>query len=77
MRYPAHLEPGTQAQNLKDARDRGRMNPGEYQRLKMHCPQNHEYTPENTLTRPNGHRRCRTCSNATEARQRAKREKAA
>lgn len=31
---------------------------------KTHCPQGHEYTPENTYTRPNGKRECRTCRKA-------------
>lgn len=28
---------------------------------KTHCPQGHEYTPENTYTRPDGTRRCQAC----------------
>lgn len=28
---------------------------------KTHCPQGHEYTPENTYIRPNGNRSCRVC----------------
>jgi hypothetical protein len=28
---------------------------------KTHCPQGHEYTPENTYYRANGARHCRTC----------------
>lgn len=28
---------------------------------KTHCPQGHEYTPENTYRRSNGARMCRTC----------------
>lgn len=31
---------------------------------KTHCPQNHEYTPENTRIIANGGRRCRTCIRA-------------
>lgn len=36
---------------------------GSINRAKTHCPRNHEYTPENTLSRPSdkGRRRCRTC----------------
>lgn len=26
-----------------------------------HCPQGHEYTPENTLLTTRGHRKCKTC----------------
>lgn len=29
--------------------------------VKTHCPKGHEYTPENTIIRPNGTRACRTC----------------
>lgn len=39
---------------------------GEQQRAKTHCPQGHEYTPENTyiLNRPGGRtaRQCKTCT---------------
>lgn len=31
---------------------------------KTHCPQDHEYTPENTRILANGGRRCRTCIRA-------------
>ena len=31
---------------------------------KTHCPQGHEYTPENTIIEPYGSRRCRICRNA-------------
>jgi hypothetical protein len=37
-----------------------------------HCPQGHEYTPENTYTYP-GYRRCKACVAATNATQKAKR----
>lgn len=29
--------------------------------MKTHCPQKHEYTPENTYTDKNGYRHCKTC----------------
>jgi hypothetical protein len=35
----------------------GRNNAG-----KTHCPQGHEYSPENTYVDSNGHRWCRVCS---------------
>lgn len=55
---PAHLEPVTLAEN----KQRGEA--GEWQRRKTHCPQGHEYTPENTILRRGGkHRMCRTCHN--------------
>jgi hypothetical protein len=34
---------------------------------KTHCPQGHEYTPENTYIKPNGGQRCRTCHRQKEA----------
>lgn len=34
---------------------------GGHQRAKTHCPQGHEYTPENTYTYPKGGRSCRAC----------------
>lgn len=52
---------------------------------KTHCPQGHEYTPENTFYNGDGHRSCRACRNegnrrrraAQRAARRAVREKAA
>lgn len=32
--------------------------------LKTHCPQGHEYTPENTYVTPKGSRACKTCQKA-------------
>jgi hypothetical protein len=46
---PKHLEPVTQAEN-----NRRRPRP-------THCPEGHEYSPENTHTGKNGRRYCRTC----------------
>lgn len=55
---PDHLEPVTHAENVR--RGRG----GEHNRLKTHCAQGHEFTPENTYIRSNGGRFCRTCGRA-------------
>lgn len=44
-------------------------------RDKTHCPHNHEYTPENTITGKDGRRRCRTCKNERNAAYMAKRRK--
>ena len=69
----SHLWEGDQDNNMKDAAAKGRCS---NQRV-THCPSGHEYTPENTYTRPSrvGHeRQCRTCKRAgrREAKLRAK-----
>ena len=51
---PAHLEAVTQQTNIS------RGNAGIHQTFKTHCPQGHEYTPENTF-RNNGGRGCKVC----------------
>jgi hypothetical protein len=48
---PAHLEVVTHRVNI----NRGRRGP------KSHCPQGHEFTPENTYVYADGSRRCRAC----------------
>lgn len=47
---PAHLEVVTLAENLRRAKA-----------AITHCPQGHEYTPENTYRYPDGRRRCIAC----------------
>lgn len=54
---PSHLLLGTQADNVRDMYAKGR---GANQ-LKTHCPQGHEYTPENTYVDRRGIRHCRAC----------------
>lgn len=57
---PDHLELGTQRDNVNDTKARGRLNL--HQSRKTHCPQGHEYTPENTYVPPNRkERQCREC----------------
>lgn len=53
-----HLEPVTHEENVR----RGEL----YlvSGAKTHCPQRHEYTPENTYVRPNGKRQCLPCKRA-------------
>ena len=67
---PDHLYLGTQAQNLKDCRDRGRT------RVRLspsHCPHGHEYTAENSIRKPSdGRLRCRACYNAARKKWRAR-----
>lgn len=57
-----HLEPVTAAENIR------RGETGKWQRDKTHCPQGHEYTDANTIRDGRGHRKCRTCVKAREAR---------
>lgn len=67
---PAHLEPVTQRENLLRGNTLAAANAA-----KTHCPQGHEYTPENTYQSA-GKRRCRRCESAAGAR-RYQRRKAA
>lgn len=53
---PKHLEPVTNAENIRRAQPfRVPMEP------RVQCPNGHEYTPENTRRAKDGTRRCRTC----------------
>ena len=55
---PDHLEPVTRQVNL----ERGVGNTGATQRARTHCPQGHEYTPENTRVNRKGQRSCKACT---------------
>lgn len=49
---PDHLDPCTMAENIR----RGS------KAQQTHCKHGHEFTPENTIVRTNGTRRCRECN---------------
>lgn len=73
---PEHLFVGTQGDNLRDASAKGRLADrlsGKWQLAITHCPQGHEYTPENTIIEHGNGRRCRKCKtdSAREAYRRA------
>lgn len=69
---PAHGEAVTQSINSI----RGRT--GDHQLAKTHCPQDHEYTPENTILRNGGkHRVCRACHRTHQNNYNARRKAAA
>jgi hypothetical protein len=61
---PSHLFTGTDSENERDKVAKGR----HHETRKTHCPQGHEYTPENTYRYPQGWRRCRTCDRAHQQR---------
>lgn len=66
---PAHLEPVTQAENLRRGHGFGGINA-----QKDACPQGHPYDEHNTYTRPSAPttRECRTCRRQNRARHYAK-----
>ena len=68
---PDHLEPVSHTENVRRSRvlveNRGlaphvELPRGVANKNKTHCHRGHEYTPENTIQRPEGWRRCRTCT---------------
>lgn len=65
---PAHLEDVTSGENVLRGKGVCAVNA-----RRTHCPQGHEYTPENTYRWPNGKRKCRACHAAAERRRNAKR----
>lgn len=67
---PSHLDPVSQGENTR----RGLQ--GALRERRTHCPQGHEYTPENTREHRNKNnttvQECRTCNRVRMRRQRAK-----
>jgi hypothetical protein len=55
---PAHLRQITQGENVLDIRSQSIQAKN---KRKTHCPQGHEYTPENTYMSKKGQRHCRAC----------------
>jgi hypothetical protein len=68
---PAHLEPVTHAENGRRGKSVWAVNA-----RKTHCPQDHEYSPENTLIE-RGARVCRTCRREREASRRRRKTRKA
>lgn len=56
---PSHLYTGSQAQNMRDMKVRGRSNNGN--RAKTHCPRGHPYKGDNLGVNANGGRYCKAC----------------
>lgn len=70
---PWHLDPVTRIVNVA----RGLRATGYGPRERTHCAQGHDFTPDNTWTRPNGARRCKACErHQSENRKSRKREAA-
>ena len=69
---PEHLEPVTHAVNM----ERAPASAIQFQRAKTHCPQGHEYTPDNIYKKTNSSggisRECRACKADAQRRYRAK-----
>lgn len=55
-----NLSWGTRRKNVADAIAHD-LHPAAAKARTTHCPANHEYTPENTYTYPDGRRFCREC----------------
>lgn len=71
---PGHVEPTTRSVNL--LRGLGPRMAHERAVLVTHCPQGHEYTPENThVSASDNGRDCRTCSRERMRRRRAHRDR--
>lgn len=56
---PAHLEPVTQAENIRRGYSEAGLNA-----RKTHCKRGHEFTEANTIRRSDGGRACRECQRA-------------
>ena len=70
---PAHLRPGTRADNMQDALKRGRHFPANLSA----CKRGHPLDDINTYLTPDGRRNCRTCRAEAKRAYRARTRKAA
>jgi hypothetical protein len=59
---PEHLFLGTRSDNMRDCVNKKRHKPALHNKLKTHCPRNHEYTKENTWINLKGWRWCKKCN---------------
>ena len=59
----AHLQPGTQADNVADRDTKGRAGVS-HNGSKIHCPANHTYDEANTIVNRDGSRACKICAAA-------------
>jgi hypothetical protein len=65
---PKHLFLGTQKDNMQDMQAKGRS----AQAKKTHCPQGHEYRPENLCKRRDNRRQCKICKRESDLRNQMK-----
>lgn len=73
---PSHLFLGTRTDNMQNAASKGRIKTVGQSRI-AHCKRGHDFTPENTKRRANGHRRCVACDASAYLVKKAKRQLAA
>jgi hypothetical protein len=67
---PGHLRPTTPRENILRGRGVAPMHAA-----KTHCKHGHEFTPENTIRRPDGCRECRECRRRIQRANNAKRRR--
>lgn len=72
---PEHLEPVTQAENVRRSHRDHPERYGKYQRSRTHCPAGHPYEGDNLYVSPgNGKRFCRECGRESSRKQAEKRK---